>query len=176
MANPSDTSPLFEAVKRALTKWTGQPRAVPRSNLFLYGRPADMLKAPRPGEVFRRPRCFLNIVDRPIDPFMQMTDRRRVEATISIWCWYYGHEIHGAEWEAAMTRARADVQHVSQALTYPGALYLDHLGRSTGLDGYSLREDGDRHRIEGPRPRANTPRIIEVAHTFRAECELTSAT
>ena len=180
MPYPANTAPLYDAIVNALTVSTGQPRAIPADLLFRLGRPDELRQGPSTEALIRQRRCYvMPVLSRPVDPRLQLTDRRRVAVTVVIYCWYYaGQELYRKEHEAAGKLADADTQRISAALTYPGALYLAPSGAETGLDGGSLRADDGRHAVEGPsvmtapRQQKTSAVVLEVKHTFTAECEL----
>ena len=171
---PTDTSPLYEAVVAALSTYTGQTRCIPREWLLKSGKPSDLDSDARAGELGARPVFFLApIEESPTDPGLTMTDRRRVDATVEILVWYRGHPTHQAEWQAMRARAAADKQRILDALTYPSALYTAPDGVRTGLDGGSLRTDGDRATIEGPTLASGFDRVHRVTYRFRSGVEMT---
>jgi hypothetical protein len=172
---PTDTSPLYDAVVNALTKWTGQPRAIPAEWLLREGLPKDLNRGPRAGEVLNPVFFIAPIEERIVDPHLQMTDRTRLECTIELLVWYYGHPTHIREWQSMRERAAADKRRILDALSYPSALYEDPRGRRTGLDGGSLRLDGDRAIVTGPVLAQGYDRVHRVTYRFRANVELTRA-
>jgi hypothetical protein len=170
---PRDTWPLYLAVVNALTRFTGLPRCIPRDRLFALGKPGDLEGGARAGEVFRQPRCFVApIRTTPTDPQLQMTTRSRHDVEVEIRCWYYSHEIHTPEWMRVMERVERDKHLVADALTFPGNLLADPIGRSTGLDGYSLRRDDGRWEPRGPVLVPGKTRVVQLTHVFRASVEL----
>lgn len=175
MTLPVDTNPLYDAVVNALTRFTGQPRAIPADMLLREGLPKDLEKGPRAGEVIQPAFFLAPLEERIVDPHLQMTDRSRVECTIELLVWYLGHPTHMREWQAMRARAAADKVRICDALTYPNALYEDPHGRRTGLDGGSLRMDGDRVTITGPVIAQGYDRVHRVTYKFRANVELTRA-
>lgn len=176
MALPTDTSPLYHAVVAALSTHTGATRCIPAAYLLREGKPQDLEKGARPGEIAAPVFFVAPIEETPTDPQLQMTDRRRVEASVSIMVWYRGHPLHAAEHEAMRSRAAADKARIVDALTYPSALYYAPDGQRTGLDGGSLRIDGDRCQIEGPVPaQGYDNRVFRVTYRFRVGVEMTRA-
>jgi len=172
---PTDTAPLYAAVVHALTRYTGQPQAIPADKLLREGLPKDLDRGPRAGEVIAPVFFLAPIEERIVDPHLRMTDRIRVECTLELLVWYLGHPTHIREWHAMRERAAADKRRICDALTYPSALYEDPHGRRTGLDGGSLRADGDRIVITGPILAQGYDRVHRVTYRFRANVELTRA-
>lgn len=176
MAYPTSTWPLHQAVLRALTEHTGQPRCLTPDRLFVEGVPSDFLSDPKRHPSKLRPRCFVAPINAPSDQrTLTMTNRRHVLATVSIVLWYGGaHPTSRAEFADVARRAEEDMQLVADALCYPGALAYAPDGTETGLDGGSFVEDAG-HEVRGPEPLAGELGVITVIHTFRAGVEMTRA-
>jgi hypothetical protein len=174
VAYPTSTVPLRQAVLRALTHHTGQPRCLTPDRLFAEGIPADFLNDPRQHPTAQKPRCFVPPITGASDQrTLTMTNRRHVAATVSVVLWYGGaHPLSRDEWSRVVSRAEEDVQLVSAALCYPGALAYAPDGTETGVDGGSLVEAGG-HEVRGPEPLAGELGLITVIHTFRCGVELT---
>jgi hypothetical protein len=171
---PSNTTPLFDAVVHALTRHTGQPDCLSPDRLFTLGRPADLTIAPSPSAVLS-PRCFVApIAERVLEPRLRMSNRERIEATVSIRCWYYAHDLYSTQWRETMARIADDRRRLPAALTYCDALYTAPDGTRTGLDGGSLAPD--RWESIGPEPERGQPRVYRVLYTFRANVELARPT
>lgn len=169
----TDTDALYDAIVYALTHYTGQERAIPADMLFREGLPKDLDKGPRAGEAIQPVFFLAPIEERIIDPQLQMTNRVRLECSIQLLVWYYGHPTHRREWQAMRARAAADKRRICDALSYPNALYTDPNGRRTGLDGGSLRLDDERVTVTGPVLAQGYDRVHRVAFRFRADVELT---
>lgn len=177
---PTHSGPLYSAVLEALTRdQTGpsKPRALPMERIYKPGRPSDLSTSPRASEVYAgsaargRPVCQLAPIElAPIEPTMIMSDRARYDATVSISCWYYAHDVDTAAWQPVREEVELDVALLVAALTYPGSLYADMSGRRTGLDGGCLDRARWSHR-HVRWPRRDEPRVMQVIHTFRASCE-----
>lgn len=177
MTLPTDTTPLYDAVVAALTTITDKTRHITGENLFVLGKPKDILDAPRGSDVWRvRPCVVMPILHREIDPQLQLTDRMRIDATVEIRCWYHaGDGVGTRDWNDASALWTRDAFAVGHALTYPGALEHDPTGLETGLDGGSLRADNGRHTVDVrvmPRTQKTDPVRVQVTHVFRASCEL----
>jgi hypothetical protein len=171
---PTDTTPLYDAVVAALSTHTGQTRCIAPEYLLREGKPSDLEKGARSGELGRPVFFVAPIEEAATDPGLIMTDRRRVDATVQIFVWYRAHPTHPAEFTAMRTRAAADKQRITDALTYPSALYVAPSGTRTGLDGGSLRTDGGRLVIEGPIPAVGfDQRVYRTSFRFRAGVEMT---
>lgn len=172
MARPLDAGPAWLAVIHALTKFTGQPQCIPKDRLFKEGFPADALGAgPRGGRAYGRKTLFFAQYpdEDPLEPNLRMQGYTRVRLTFPITCWYYGHELHSAEYKAAMLRMGSDRGLIYHALTYAGALQTDPDGNDTGLAGYSMPPEG--WKPGKAAPIARSPRVIEVRHVFTTTAE-----
>lgn len=171
MALPTSTVPLRNAVSAALTTDTGKTNAIPAGFLFRKAvrgstaqRSVTLKEGPTAWVVVRDHRA---IADRLL---LEMSTVRALTVVVEILCEYYaGHELFGAEHDAAVLRIEADRVRVIKALLYPEALALDPDGNETGLDGGSLRFDG--YTSIGPTPPGKT-RVMSVTHFFTATLEL----
>lgn len=170
---PEDTTPLEEAVVKALTTETGLFRALKSADLFSLSAPgAEVLN---PASLKARPSCWVITRDFTSEPpTSEVSDEVRVRCTVQVTLHYWaGSDVMKKEALKARARIARDMIRVRAALAYPGAL-LD-----VGLDGNSLRAGPGEWRTVGPEPLRlpeDGTRILRVNHLFLATLTLSQPT
>lgn len=170
---PEDTTPLEEAVVRALTTETGLYRGLKADGLFSLSAPgAEVLNV---ASLKARPSCWVITRDFSTEAGSnEPSDEVRLRCTVQVTLHYWaGSDMMKKEALKARARIARDIRDVRAALAYPGAL-LD-----VGLDGGSLRAGPGEWRTVGPEPMRlpeDGTRILRVNHLFLATLTLSQPT